>query len=135
MVIAGYSLFSVIGKALAKLLQNKYYVSVYDIGWCRSLVGFLICIFFVPLCGQQHFAVAKEFRFALMMRIIVGVLVFIGSEWVLKFLPLSIAFIIQQTQPFFTALLGFLMLGERIERKQLLIMIISYIGVFIIANA
>jgi drug/metabolite transporter (DMT)-like permease len=134
-MIAGYAVFSVIGKALAKSLQTTYDVSVFDLGWSRSVTGFIIALLYVPLYGQDYFAVPKELRFALAMRVMIGVFTFLGSEWVLQALPLSIAFIIKQMQPFFTALLSYFMLSHPIDRRHLLIMIISYIGVLIIADA
>ena len=50
-MIAGYAVFSVIGKAVAKVLQNSYDVSVFDLGWARSVIGFLIGFVYVPFCG------------------------------------------------------------------------------------
>jgi drug/metabolite transporter (DMT)-like permease len=69
------------------------------------------------------------------MRTFWGIVCFIVSQWVLQYLPISIAFVIQQAQPFFTAILAYFMLAQAIGRREIILMIISYLGILVIADS
>lgn len=71
----------------------------------------------------------------LLMRSLIGIYTFLASQWVLQYLPLSIAFVIQQTQPFFTMVFAAFMVGEAIKGNQVGLMATSFIGMIMIESS
>ena len=69
---------------------------------------------------------------ALYLRCGVGTICFILVMYILKFLPLTIFFMIFQTAPFLTAVISWLWLREVITQYELFAMFGSYLGIAMI---
>ena len=71
----------------------------------------------------------------LILRIIFGLSGFCIFKIAVGFLPLSLLMIVSQTNPFWTSVLSYLTIRERIRRFEVVAMVLCFAGVVFIAGS
>jgi drug/metabolite transporter (DMT)-like permease len=77
--------------------------------------------------------VAPEHRSMLFIRCVAGVIGFNSMVYSLSVLPVFITSIIFNTAPFWAGILGYIMLGDKVSKFEVVCMIGCFIGVTILA--
>ncbi len=119
--------FSAMAIAVRELLHH---MGSFEILFLRSLVSLLILLAILPRYG---FAVLRTGRFGL--HALRNALHFGGQyAWVyaIAMLPLATVFAIEFTMPVWTALLAIPLLGERLNRGRIVMLVLGLAGIFII---
>ena len=75
----------------------------------------------------------KDFRIPLFSRCLAGVLAFFAVSKTVSMIPLTLFQVISQLCPFFSGLLAFLWLGEKLAAFQIVAMVISFGGIAIVS--
>mmetsp|Transcript_34875 Transcript_34875/g.53541 ORF Transcript_34875/g.53541 Transcript_34875/m.53541 type:complete len:132 (+) Transcript_34875:54-449(+) len=83
--------------------------------------------------GHDISNVPKELRKILLIRCIAGTFSFALISVATQFIPLSISIILANTTPFWTAILGFVILHEEIASVDIVCMIGCFLGVIILS--
>ena len=105
-------------------------LGVFQILFLRTLVALVILLALLPLFGL---GALRTHRFGL--HILRNFLHFAGQySWVyaIGLLPLATAFAIEFTMPVWTALLAALILGERLNRGRVVMVVLGFTGILII---
>ena len=71
----------------------------------------------------------------MVLRSIFGSLGFVGMAYNLTLLPMAVIMIIYQTNPFWNSLLSYLINGDKVQKIEIVAMVICFIGVVIIATS
>lgn len=129
-----YILLSAVGFALmsslVKLVSN-YGIPVFEIVAARSLVSLFISYADVKRKGISIWGNNKKL---LIVRGAMGSFALICVYYAITTLPLAEATILQYTHPVFTALLAFLLLGEKVQRSTIICIALCILGLFIIIS-
>lgn len=105
-------------------------VSVFEILFLRSVVALAILLVILPRFGMQALRTRR-----LGLHVTRNVLHFSGQyAWVyaIGLLPLATVFAIEFTMPVWTALLAALILGERLNRGRIVMLVMGLAGILII---
>jgi len=95
----------------------------------RTAISLLASYIFLK---KQQIPVFGNNKVLLSLRGIAGCLGLIGSFYTLQHIPLASAVTINYLSPFFTAILGIFIVGQKIRPIQYLFFALSFLGVFII---
>ena len=109
-----YHLFLITYSGLAKIGTNNG-ISVIDLGFARTLSLFWIA-FGTVIYHKKHIIndVPKNLRAGIFLRCIFGVIAFNCYVYAVKILPVFIASIIFNSAPFWTSILGYVLLKEKV---------------------
>ena len=119
--------FSVMAIAVRELLRT---LGVFEILFLRSLVSLILIAAVLPVTGLQTL---RTRRFGL--HVVRNLFHFSGQyAWVhaIALLPLAMVFAIEFTMPVWAALLAIPILGERLTRARVLMLILGLAGILII---
>ena len=119
--------FSVMAIAVRELLRT---LGIFEILFLRSLVSLALLAAVLPVTGWQ---VLRTQRFGL--HVVRNLFHFSGQyAWVYAIagLPLAMVFAIEFTMPVWAALLAIPLLGERLNRGRVVMLVLGLAGIFII---
>ena len=119
--------FSVMAIAVRELLRT---LGIFEILFLRSLVSLALLAAVLPVTGWQ---VLRTQRFGL--HVVRNLFHFSGQyAWVYAIagLPLAMVFAIEFTMPVWAALLAFPLLGERLNRGRIIMLVLGLAGICII---
>ena len=119
--------FSIMAVAVRELLRA---MGSFEILFLRSLVSFVLVLAILPRFGM---AVLRTRLFG--VHVIRNVLHFGGQyAWVyaIAMLPLATVFAIEFTMPVWAAVLAMLVLGERLNRGRIVMLVLGLVGIAII---
>ncbi len=119
--------FSLMAVAVRELLRS---MGSFEILFLRSLVSFVLVLAVLPRFG---IGVLRTQRFGL--HVVRNVLHFGGQyAWVyaIAMLPLATVFAIEFTMPVWAAVLAMLVLGERLNRGRIVMLVLGLAGILII---
>jgi drug/metabolite transporter (DMT)-like permease len=83
---------------------------------------------------KSMFEVPRRLYATLMCRSQAGMLGFIAMTYAISYLPVSIFNTLLNTCPFFISILSYFVLNEKLQKIELLAMMISFIGVITLVN-
>ena len=127
LILLGEALLAVMG-ALIKHLSQELPTEL--IVFYRNLFGLLLLL---PIVFQSGFSQLKTQQLPMhILRASLGLTAMYGFFFVLGNMPLAEAFLVKLTTPFFMPIVAALWLGESIRRKNLVAIIIGFIGVVFI---
>jgi len=127
LILLGEALLAVMG-ALIKHLSQELPTEL--IVFYRNLFGLLLLL---PIVFQSGFSQLKTQQLPMhILRASLGLTAMYGFFFVLGNMPLAEAFLVKLTTPFFMPIVAALWLGESIRRKNLVAIIIGFIGVIFI---
>lgn len=114
---------------MSKVATNSG-VGVFELCFIRTFINFLISLFTVKLSGKHVVRdVPKQLRVLVFARSIAGLIGFTCNILSLKYLPIFVQQIVFNTAPFWTAILGFLILGTNVTSFDIQCMIGCFFGV------
>ncbi|MFC1665425.1 DMT family transporter, partial [Pseudomonadota bacterium] len=119
--------FSTMAIAVRELVDT---MGTFEVLFFRSLVSLIIVFAIVPRYG---ISALRTRRFGL--HVFRNLIHFIGQfAWVyaIAFLPLATVFAIEFTMPVWTAILAIVLLGERLNRGRVVMLILGFAGILII---
>jgi drug/metabolite transporter (DMT)-like permease len=119
--------FSVMAIAVRELLRT---LGVFEILFLRSLVSLVLIAVVLPYTGLRPL---RTQRFPL--HVVRNLFHFSGQyAWVyaIAWLPLATVFAIEFTMPVWAALLAIPVLGERLNRGRVIMLVLGLVGIFII---
>lgn len=119
--------FSVMAIAVRELLRA---LGIFEILFLRSLVSLILLAAVLPVVGWQAL---RTQRFGL--HVVRNLFHFSGQyAWVyaIAWLPLATVFAIEFTMPVWAALLAVPILGERLNRGRVIMLVLGLVGIFII---
>lgn len=124
-----YNITSVIYQGMAKVGTNSG-VGAVELCFVRTFINFMISLITVKYSGKHVVNdVPKELRKMVFLRSIAGLLGFTCMVLSLQFLPIFISQIVFNTAPFWTAILGFFMLGTSVSSFDIICMLGCFLGV------
>lgn len=132
----------VIANSLADSAQKILFLGHAQLGVMEML--FLRSIFVLVLMGTligtkvkyyMWTSIPPNMTFPLLSRCATGLLAFFCMTTAIKHLPIVLVALIQNTIPIFTSLFGFLILGEKISRSEILCLILAFIGVYMLITS
>jgi drug/metabolite transporter (DMT)-like permease len=128
-----FCIANIIYQAGAKLLTNSG-IYVLDLCFIRSFTHFLISVLLV-IKNKKHLTkdVPKQHRCYLFVRCIAGLLGFNSMVFALKVLNVFTTTVILNTVPFWTGILGYFILGDKVTKFEIFCMIGCFAGVVILA--
>lgn len=129
-----YVLLSAVGFALMSSLVklvSTYGIPVFEIVAVRSLVSLVISYADVKRKGVSIWGHNKKLLIA---RGAAGSIALICVYYAIITLPLAEATILQYTHPVFTALLAFLVLGEKMQRSTMICIALCIVGLLVIIS-
>lgn len=127
LILLGEALLAVMG-ALIKHLSQELPTEL--IVFYRNLFGLLLLL---PIIFRSGFSQLKTQQLPMhLLRASLGLTAMYGFFYVLGNMPLAEAFLVKLTTPFFMPIVAALWLGESIRRKNLVAIIIGFIGVIFI---
>ena len=105
-------------------------LSVIEISLVVRLSIMMVSPITVKLSGQEYFgSIARDQIVPLIVRAVCGTLAFVTISLSLKWIPLSIYFVVENFLPFLAALLAFIFLGERIMFFEFFAMCMCFCGI------
>mmetsp|Transcript_15037 Transcript_15037/g.25556 ORF Transcript_15037/g.25556 Transcript_15037/m.25556 type:complete len:139 (+) Transcript_15037:204-620(+) len=105
-----------------------------DLCFIRTLINFLVSFFNVWYNNKNVIKEVKpELRKPLVIRSLAGLVGFTLMVISLKFIPIYQSSIIFNTAPFWTAILGYLILGTTLSTQDLFLMAGCFFGVVLLA--
>ena len=123
-LLLGEALLAVMG-GLIKYLSDS--LSTEQLVFFRNIAGFIVLL---PLIANSGFRILKtQVWHWHLMRGLVGVSAMYCYFWALGHMPLTEAFLVKLSSPFFMPLIGLLWLGERAGKFSLLAVLIGFSGV------
>lgn len=125
MALASF-LFSVVS-ALAKLVSH---LGALEITFFRNAVGLVILAYLFSASPLKRFDVSK--LHLLFFRGLIGTLALIAFFYNVSLVSLADAATLAKTEPLFSALLGFFIFKERLDRFKIAALLVGFCGVFII---
>jgi drug/metabolite transporter (DMT)-like permease len=69
----------------------------------------------------------------MLIRAAVGTVGFLSYLFAIKYLSLGLLMIIYNTAPFWASLLGFLFLGETLQKYEVVAMLLGFLGIVLVA--
>ena len=102
-----------------------------DLCFIRTFVGCAICLITLR-ASKKSLYVPPEKRCMILTRCIFGTVGFTTYVFAIKYLPLAITSTIWNTAPFWTTLIAFIFLKERLRRLEMVAMFLSFGGVLMI---
>jgi len=98
----------------------------------RNSVAFIIAVaYFVKEPSPKH--INKKNLLLFLLRAVIGTIGLLGNYYAIDRLVLSDASMLNKLSPFFATVFSFFLLGEKIDKKQLIIIVTGFIGsIFII---
>ena len=128
-----YCVFDTVDNINAKSATAKG-VDFLDLAFSRMAMNFVSACFFVYFCNQNVFkSVPTEFYGALGYR---SVMMLVGQTlncFAIQLLPISMMTIVQNTQAFWTVLLGFMINNEKFLRIEMVGILACFCGVIMMA--
>jgi len=102
----------------------------------RNVANFSVIAMLIYFSGRSPFRdFPRNLRGTMVLRSIFGSLGFVGMAYNLTLLPMAVIMIIYQTNPFWNSLLSYLINGDRVQKIEIVAMVICFIGVVIIATS
>ena len=83
--------------------------------------------------GGHSFYIKPELRWDLFMRSLQGTIGHLSFTYGIKYVPLVIVNILYNTAPFWTCLLAWCMIGEKLTGLQVTALIVSFIGICLVS--
>lgn len=99
----------------------------------RNFLGMLLCIYFIRKEKVSYFGDLKSQPY-LLARSLAGFLGLLFTFYAMKHAYLADASIVLRTGPFFTTLISVFFLGERLNKIQIPVLIVIFIGGWLAAN-
>ena len=99
----------------------------------RNFLGMILCIYFIRKEKVSYFGDLKSQPY-LLARSLAGFLGLLFTFYAMKHAYLADASIVLRTGPFFTTLVSVIFLGERLNKIQVPILIVIFIGGWLAAN-
>lgn len=127
-MLLGTFLFS-IGSLLIKLAGER--VPTMEILFVRGVIGIGFCWCIVRRAGVGMFG---ERRFLLAMRGIIGFTALFAEFYAIVHLPLADAIVILFSHPVVVAILAWVILGERLNKRGILAVTMSFAGVVVVCR-
>ena len=135
MVNLGEIFYTVLQILTKDLLTNRH-VPPFEFSFLRSLFNLCGSSINVKMRGQRYFAdIPRDLYFTLGLRCIIGTVGFACFAIAMQYVPLSVFFIIFNSNPFCTAILGYFWLGERISLFEIIAMVCSFTGIIVMSMA
>lgn len=123
-LLLGEALLAVMG-GIIKYLSDS--LSTEQLVFFRNIAGFIVLI---PLIANTGFHILRtQVWHWHLMRGLVGVTAMYCYFWALGHMPLTEAFLVKLSSPFFMPIIGLLWLGERAGKFSLLAVLIGFTGV------
>ena len=120
--------------AITKDLLTNRGVNAFEFSFLRSLLNLVSSMCIVKSFDKQYFeSIPKNLYWTLGMRCIVGTVGFASFTIAMKYIPLSVFFIIFNSNPFTTALLGYFWLKERLSLFEIVAMLCAFIGIIMMS--
>lgn len=101
--------------------------------FCRNFLGMLLCIYFIRNEKVSYFGDLKSQPY-LLARSLAGFLGLLFTFYAMKHAYLADASIVLRTGPFFTTLVSVIFLGEKLNKVQVPILIVIFIGGWLAVN-
>ena len=109
-------------------------VNVIDLCLVRTFVNFVLSIFTMGYCKQHPVKdLPSECRFWLEIRSVAGLVGFTTLVIGVFYIPISIAAVIFGATPFWTALFGYILMKQPVQRFDLICMTACFFGVAFLA--
>lgn len=118
--------------ASGKYAINEYHTNVLDMCLFRTFSLGIVSAIIAKSCGVP-FYVEPPKRKALWYRSFFGTIGFTCFLFALSYLPMGIHMILFNTSPFIASFVGWIMLGERPQRLDLICMVVCFGGILVIA--
>ena len=135
LVNLGELFYTVLQVMTKDLLTNKH-VPPFEFSFLRSLFNLCGSAILVLLRGERFFSdIPREFYTILGMRCIIGTVGFACFAIAMQYVPLSVFFIIFNSNPFCTAILGYLWLKEKLSVFEIIAMICAFSGIILMSMA
>ena len=110
-----------------------------DLGVMEMLFirGLIVLVFMAFLIGNQWRyilwdSIPRKMIAPLLIRCMSGLFAFFCISTAIKNLPIVLVALFQNMMPLFTSLLGFLILGERISKSEIMCLFLAFYGVYLL---
>jgi len=126
-----------LGDSVLKLLYvNHSNLGVIEMMFARGVIVMLLMVFLINRNYQeilwQCLVRNKKMIFPLFVRVNSGLLAFFCINQAIKHLPLVLVALFTNTLPLFCSLLGFLILGEKITKAEIICLLIAFYGIYVL---
>jgi drug/metabolite transporter (DMT)-like permease len=133
-----FAVAAVVQSAIFKSVHNQFAFEVLDYFIVRNTALLIVSLTLVWLWNIELFELPEEksrlYWLKLMVfRSTVGQLGFLSFNISVMYAPVSLAFIIFNTNPFMISVLGLLLNGEPIHRYEIVGMLLSFIGLVVLS--
>lgn len=132
-MVSIYATFFTFTNTIAKHMMTANDVRPAEVIFMRSSINLVIAAVVAKFMGHQFTVKTVREGWLVGSRSVALFGVTMASTWVIQYLPLSIAFVIAQLNPFFVAIISFLLLGESLSPKLVFLIAVAYAAVFVIA--
>lgn len=135
----GYTLMLlfVISNSMADSSSKILFINHSDLGviemlFLRGVVVLILLAFLIGKDAKQILwtSIPRNMIAPLLTRCLSGLLAFFCLSTAIKNLPIVLVALFQNTMPLFTSLFGFLILGEKITKSEILCLILAFYGVY-----
>lgn len=99
----------------------------------RNFLGMILCVYFIRKEKVSYFGDLKSQPY-LLARSLAGFLGLLFTFYAMKYAYLADASIVLRTGPFFTTLVSVIFLGEKLNKVQVPVLIVIFIGGWLAAN-
>ena len=119
---------------LVKIATNEKEVSPLDVIVARTFACLTGSIVVAKFSGHTFF-IKQELRRDLFMRSLQGTIGHLSFTFGIMYVPLVVVNILYNTAPFWTCILAWCLVGERLTVLQMTALVISFLGICLIARS
>ena len=113
---------------------NSSTISAFEVHYWTGSILLALNLMVLKTTGQMALDIPPKYRLAMVTRVVFGYIGVAGFFIGPKYLPVSVATCLVQTNPIWTALFGFVFLKERITKYDVFSIASAFMGVLIINN-
>eukprot|EP00347_Sterkiella_histriomuscorum_P021051 403335450 len=122
-----------IADSVSKILYIHHSdLGVFEMLFMRGVYFFFVLLFLIrgKIKWYLYDSVPRDMIFPLLVRVSCGCLAFMCVNQAIKHVPIVMVALFVNTMPLFCSLLGFLILGEKITKMEILCLLIAFYGIY-----
>lgn len=133
MLMMTFVLVNSIADSVSKILYiNHSNLGVFEMLFMRGVYFLIVLLILIrgKVKWYLYDSVPRDMIFPLLVRVSCGCMAFMCVNQAIKHVPIVMVALFVNTMPLFCSLLGFLILGEKITKMEVLCLLIAFYGIY-----